>query len=96
VLLCGECFSASVSVDGTDGCEAQITDEESFAVLEPKSDKFRNCLGKQLDRLAPEQLVDRAQWLKLTAPEMTALIGGLRVLNTNVGGGPLSELGVFT
>ena len=65
-------------------------------MLEPKSDGFRNYLGKQLDRPAPELLVDRAQQLTLTAPEMTVLIGGMRVLGTNSGAGPLSELGVFT
>ncbi|MEZ5327186.1 MAG: catalase/peroxidase HPI [Verrucomicrobiales bacterium] len=70
-----------------------MTDVDSFAVLEPKADGFRNFLGHELDRPAPETLVDRAQLLNLTAPEMTALIGGMRVLNTNVG---FPELGVFT
>ncbi len=71
----------------------EMTDVESVAVLEPKADGFRNFLGHKLDRPAPETLVDRAQLLTLTAPEMTVLIGGLRVLNTNVG---FPELGVFT
>ena len=74
----------------------EMTDVESFAVLEPKSDGFRNYLGKELDRPAPELLVDRAQQLTLTAAEMTVLVGGLRVLDTNVGGGPMADLGVFT
>jgi len=69
------------------------TDVESFAVLEPAADGFRNYLsGKQL--MAPEEaLVDKAQLLRLTAPEMTALIGGLRVLGANAGNSPH---GVFT
>ena len=70
-----------------------MTDVESVAMLEPKADGFRNFLGHKLDRPAPETLVDRAQLLTLTAPEMTVLIGGMRVLNTNVG---FPELGVFT
>jgi catalase-peroxidase len=65
----------------------------SFAVLEPKQDGFRKYLGHQLDRPAPETLVDRAQMLTLSAPEMTVLVGGLRVLGTNVGH---PDLGVFT
>ncbi|HRQ89781.1 MAG TPA: catalase/peroxidase HPI, partial [Bacteroidia bacterium] len=71
----------------------ELTDVESFAVLEPKQDGFRNYLGHELDRPAPETLVDRAQLLNLTAPEMTVLVGGLRVLETNVGH---PDLGVFT
>ncbi|MFN0126407.1 MAG: catalase/peroxidase HPI [Verrucomicrobiales bacterium] len=71
----------------------EMTDVESVAMLEPKADGFRNFLGRRLDRPAPESLVDRAQLLTLTAPEMTVLVGGLRVLNTNVG---FPELGVFT
>jgi catalase-peroxidase len=69
------------------------TDVESFAPLEPAYDGFRNYMrGKQ--RLSPEELlVDRAQLLKLTAPEMTVLVGGLRVLGANFGG---SKHGVFT
>jgi catalase-peroxidase len=74
----------------------EMTDVESFAVLEPKSDGFRNHVAKEIDRPAEELLVDRAQLLTLTAPEMTALIGGMRVLNTNSGSGPLAQLGVFT
>ena len=69
------------------------TDIESFEPLEPKSDGFRNYLRNK-QRLSPEELlVDRAQLLKLTAPELTVLVGGLRVLGANVG---KSAHGVFT
>ena len=70
-----------------------MTDVESFSVLEPTEDGFRNFLGRTLDRPAPETLVDRAQLLTLTAPEMTVLVGGLRVLDTNVG---FPGMGMFT
>jgi catalase-peroxidase len=76
----------------TDASAAQ-TDAESFAVLEPVADGFRNYLGGKYPVSAEELLVDRAQLLTLTAPEMTVLIGGMRVLNTNVGG---TKHGVFT
>jgi catalase-peroxidase len=76
----------------TDASQAQ-TDVESFAVLEPTADGFRNYLGKGHVRPAEELLVDRAQLLTLSAPEMTVLVGGLRVLNANAGG---SAHGVFT
>ncbi|MBM3343694.1 MAG: catalase/peroxidase HPI [Betaproteobacteria bacterium] len=69
------------------------TDVESFAVLEPAADGFRNYARKGLESAAAELLVDKAQLLTLTAPEMTVLIGGLRVLNANVGG---VKHGVFT
>jgi catalase-peroxidase len=69
------------------------TDVDSFAVLEPKSDGFRNYTSKGLEGLAAELLVDKAQLLTLTAPEMTVLVGGLRVLNANFG---QSRHGVFT
>jgi catalase-peroxidase len=69
------------------------TDVDSFAVLEPTADGFRNYLGAGHRRSAEELLVDRAHMLTLTAPEMTVLVGGLRVLNANVG---QSEHGVFT
>ena len=69
------------------------TDVDSFAVLEPTADGFRNYLGNGHRRSAEELLVDRAHMLTLTAPEMTVLIGGMRVLNANV---DRSELGVFT
>ena len=71
----------------------EMTDVESIAFLEPQHDGFRNYLGHELDRPAPENLVDRAQLLTLTAPEMTVLIGGLRVLGTNTGH---PDLGVLT
>ncbi len=76
----------------TDALQEQ-TDVESFAVLEPTADGFRNYLANGHDRTAEELLVDRAHMLTLTAPEMTVLVGGLRVLNANVG---QSELGIFT
>ena len=69
------------------------TDVDSFAVLKPATDGFRNYFGKEHDRPAEELLVDRAQLLTLTAPEMTVLIGGMRVLNTNTS---FPQLGLFT
>ena len=69
------------------------TDVESFAVLEPVADGFRNYLKRPYRIPAEALLVDRAQLLTLTAPEMTVLVGGLRVLKTNVGG---TAHGVFT
>jgi catalase-peroxidase len=69
------------------------TDVESFAVLEPKADGFRNYVRKGLEGHGAELLVDKAQLLNLTAPEMTVLIGGMRALNANVG---QSRHGVFT
>jgi catalase-peroxidase len=76
----------------TDASQAQ-TDAASFTVLEPKADGFRNYLKTKYSVLAEELLVDRAQLLTLTAPEMTVLVGGMRVLNANVG---KSQHGVFT
>ena len=76
----------------TDASQEQ-TDAESFAVLEPRADGFRNFVqGKQVAR-AEELLIDKAQLLTLTAPEMTVLVGGLRAINANVG---QSSHGVFT
>lgn len=69
------------------------TDVESFAVLEPAADGFRNYAGADLGFPAEELLIDRAHLLTLTAPEMTVLVGGLRVLNVTAGD---SGLGVFT
>ena len=69
------------------------TDVDSFAVLKPVADGFRNYFGKEHDRPAEELLVDRAQLLTLTAPEMTVLIGGLRVLNTST---TFPQLGLLT
>jgi catalase-peroxidase len=76
----------------TDASQEQ-TDVHSFAVLEPTADGFRNYIGKAVRVPAEEMLVDRAQLLKLTAPEMTVLVGGMRALNANVG---KSTHGVFT
>lgn len=69
------------------------TDADAFAVLEPKADGFRNYQKARYAISAEELLVDKAQLLTLTAPEMTVLVGGMRVLNTNFGG---SKHGVFT
>jgi len=68
----------------TDATQEQ-TDVASFAVLEPLADGFRNYTRQGIQTPAEELLIDKAQLLKLTAPEMTALVGGLRVLNTNYG-----------
>jgi len=76
----------------TDASQAQ-TDVASFAVLEPVADGFRNYLRPKLGVSAEDLLIDRAQLLTLTAPEMTVLVGGLRVLGANVGQSPH---GVFT
>jgi catalase-peroxidase len=70
------------------------TDVESFAPLEPRADGFRNYVSSKPQFMAPEEaLVDRAQLLRLTGPEMTVLVGGLRVLGANAGG---AKHGVFT
>ncbi len=85
-----------VSVPFTPGrtdATAEQTDTESFSVLEPVADGFRNYQKKQFSIPAEELLIDKAQLLTLTAPEMTVLIGGMRVLNTNADG---SAHGVFT
>lgn len=76
----------------TDATQAQ-TDVEAFAVLEPAADGFRNYKKAQHPAMAEELLVDKAQLMTLTAPEMTALVGGMRVLNTNFDN---SAHGVFT
>lgn len=80
-------------VPGRTDATQEMTDVESFAVLEPKNDGFRNYFSKQIDRPAEELLVDRAQLLTLTAPEMAVLVGGMRVLGTNTG---FEQLGVLT
>jgi len=90
--------AAGVAVDvpfapGRGDATAEMTDAASFAVLEPLADGFRNWLKKDYAVTPEELLLDRAQLLGLTAPEMTALIGGMRVLGTNHGG---SRHGVFT
>ncbi|MEC9377940.1 MAG: peroxidase family protein, partial [Candidatus Latescibacterota bacterium] len=76
----------------TDASQEQ-TDVESFAVLEPQADGFRNYYSAANSRSSEEMLVDRAHMLNLTAPEMTVLVGGMRALNANVGE---TEFGVFT
>jgi catalase-peroxidase len=76
----------------TDATE-EMTDVQSFAVLEPLADGFRNYLAPNGARSPQQRLIDRAQLLTLTAPEMTVLLGGLRVLGANHGG---SKHGVFT
>jgi catalase-peroxidase len=76
----------------TDASQEQ-TDVHSFAVMEPKADGFRNYIGKQNGTSPEELLVDRAQLLNLTAPEVTVLIGGMRALGANFG---QSKHGVFT
>ncbi|MEF8753454.1 MAG: catalase/peroxidase HPI [Accumulibacter sp.] len=78
---------------GRTDATAEQTDADSFAVLEPQADGFRNYQKKAYSVPAEEMLLDRAQLLTLSAPEMTVLVGGLRVLGANVGG---SSHGVFT
>jgi catalase-peroxidase len=78
---------------GRTDASQEMTDTESFAVLEPKADGFRNFVGKGHERKAEHLLVDRAQLLTLSAPEMAVLVGGLRVLGANTAG---STHGVFT
>src|SRR5215472_1801776 len=88
----GQAVTVPFTPGRTDASQEQ-TDVESFAVLEPIADGFRNYLGGMYPVPAEDLLIDRAQLLTLTAPEMTVLIGGMRVLNTNVGG---TKHGVFT
>jgi hypothetical protein len=78
---------------GRSDASQEQTDADSFAVLEPQADGFRNFAKPGLAATAPERLIDKAQQLGLGAPEMTVLVGGLRVLGANAGG---STLGVFT
>ncbi len=78
---------------GRTDAQQEQTDVESFAVLEPNADGFRNYLKTKYMNSTEEMLVDRAQLLTLTPPEMTVLVGGMRVLNTNFDG---SKHGVFT
>ncbi len=78
---------------GRTDASQEMTDVDAFAVLEPTADGFRNYSREGEVRRAEESLVDRAQLLTLTAPEMTVLVGGMRALNTNFGN---SELGIFT
>jgi catalase-peroxidase len=88
----GHAVTAPFRPGRTDATQAQ-TDADSFAPLEPVADGFRNYVRKGLEADAAEKLVDRAQLLGLTAPEMTVLVGGLRVLGATVGG---ATHGVFT
>ena len=88
----GQNVTVPFSPGRTDASQKQ-TDVESFAVMEPKADGFRNYLRKGQPMEAEELLLDRAQLLRLTAPEMTVLIGGMRALNTNYG---QTKHGVFT
>ena len=88
----GQTIEVTFTAGRTDAT-AEQTDVESFGVLEPVADGFRNYQKAQYSVSAEELLLDKAQLLTLTAPQMTVLIGGLRVLNTNVG---QSQHGVFT
>ena len=88
----GVAVSVPFSPGRTDATQEQ-TDAQSFAVLEPGADGFRNYTRKGYEGHAAELLVDKAQLLNLSAPEMTVLIGGMRALNANVG---QSRHGVFT
>ncbi len=88
----GQSVTVPFAPGRTDASQDQ-TDVESFAVLEPRADGFRNFVRAGLDDVATDLLVDKAQLLTLTAPEMTVLVGGLRVLGANAGG---SRHGVFT
>ncbi|MEM6803682.1 MAG: catalase/peroxidase HPI [Bacteroidota bacterium] len=88
----GHTVSVPFNAGRTDAAQDQ-TDVESFDILEPAADGFRNYLGKKYSISAEEMLIDRAQLLTLTAPEMTVLVGGMRVLGTNFDG---SQTGVFT
>ncbi len=88
----GHNVKVAFSPGRTDASQAQ-TDVHSFAVLEPAADGFRNYVKNGHNRPAEELLVDKAQLLKLSAPEMAVLVGGLRALNANVG---QSKHGVFT
>ena len=88
----GQDVTVPFSPGRTDATQAQ-TDADSFAPLEPRADGFRNYLRPGLEAHAAELLIDKAQLLTLTAPEMTVLLGGLRVLDANVG---QARHGVFT
>ena len=88
----GHAVTVPFSPGRTDASQAQ-TDVASFAALEPTADGFRNYARKGQEATVAEQLIDRANLLTLTAPEMTVLIGGLRSLGANVGG---AKHGVFT
>lgn len=91
-LKAGHDVKVPFSPGRTDASQ-ESTDVEAFAVLEPTTDGFRNYFGHEQDRPAEELLVNRAHLLTLSAPEMTVLVGGLRVLNTTSGN---FNLGIFT
>ncbi len=88
----GQDVKVPFSAGRTDASQ-EHTDVDSFAVLEPTSDGFRNYLRKQFEGSAAELLLDRASLMRLSAPEMTVLVGGMRALNANFG---QSQHGVFT
>ena len=88
----GQDITITFAAGRTDALQEQ-TDVKSFAVLEPSADGFRNYIKTKYAVSAEELLIDRAQLLTLTAPEMTVLVGGMRVLNTNFG---QTQHGVFT
>ena len=88
----GQIVTVPFTPGRTDASQEQ-TDVESFAVLEPQADGFRNYTKTQFSISAEEMLVDKAQLLTLTPPEMTVLVGGMRILNTNF---DQSQHGVFT
>jgi catalase-peroxidase len=88
----GHYVSVPFTPGRTDASQEQ-TDVESFAVLEPQADGFRNYVKTKYTVSAEEMLIDKAQLLNLTTPEMTVLVGGMRVLNTNF---DQSQNGVFT
>jgi len=105
LIVLGGCAAVEMAASNA-GCEVRVpcspgrtdasqdqTDAHAFVVLEPVADGFRNYLKSGCPISAEEMLVDRAQLMTLTAPEMTVLVGGMRVLNANVG---RSEHGVFT
>lgn len=77
---------------GRGDATAEMTDEASFAVLEPRFDGFRNYLGKGYTATAEQLLVERATLLDLSAPQMAVLVGGMRALNANTGGSPVGVL----
>ena len=90
--MAGHDVSVPFTPGRTDATQAQ-TDVESFTVLEPVADGFRNYVHAGLEAVAAELLLDKAQLLKLSAPEMTVLVGGMRTLGANVG---QVQHGVFT
>jgi len=80
-------------IPGRTDATVKMTDAASFDVLEPKADGFRNFRGKDVRKMGPDLLIEKADFLSLTAPEMTVLVGGMRVLGANHSG---AKHGVFT